>query len=54
MQPEEVEKTVKAWMGHIGRKGGSSRSEKKRQAVRDNAAKARAVREEKRKQGLGK
>jgi hypothetical protein len=54
MQPDEIEKTVKAWYGHIGRKGGSSRSEKKRQAARESAARARAIREEKRKLGTGK
>ncbi len=40
MQPDEVEKTVKAWYGHIGRKGGSSRSEKKLAAAKKSMKKA--------------
>jgi hypothetical protein len=54
VKPEEVTKTVTDWYRHIGTKGGSSRSDAKIAAVRANAAKARKVREEKRRLGKGK
>lgn len=52
--PEDIQRTIRDWYSHLGRKAGSSRSEAKRAATRINAAKARAARAEKRKKALGK
>ena len=52
--PEDIQKVIKDWYSHIGRKAGASRSEAKRAATRINAAKARAARAEKRKKAIGK
>jgi len=39
------------WFRWLGRQGGSCSTERKRKAVRENAARARAIRDEKRKRG---
>lgn len=47
----EIERALRDWYTYLGKKGGASRSDKKRNAVRSNVEKARAVLAEKRKQG---
>lgn len=54
MQPEEVEKTIKSWYSHLGRKGGSSRSDKKLKAAKEQLKKARLSRWPNQPKGDGK
>ena len=51
MEADEKMKAIIEWQRFIGRKGGKSRSEAKRRAVRANAAKARQTRMENRRKG---
>lgn len=51
VRPQDVTKTITEWYRHIGRKGGSQRTEKQRTAQRQAAAKARKVLAEKRRLG---
>lgn len=51
MKSKDVERTLRDWYRYMGKRGGSVRSEKKREATRANIAKARAVLAEKRLRG---
>jgi len=54
VKSKDVAKVISDWQRHIAKLGGQSRSAKKRETARANAAKARKARAEKRRKGLGK
>lgn len=54
MDPSDIKRIVSEWQAHLGRKGGQVRSEAKRKASLESAKKARQVRLDNRRKGLGK